>query len=315
MSGGAALLNTELLADKLQKLTPTQPSVEALSSWCMFFRKEVRKIVTVWKTEFNKVGPEKLIAFLYLANDLLQNGRKKSPEMCAEFFRVLPECLKIVQKKGSAKDVERAKRMVTVWGERQVYSPNAVKTLLGAFATEGSKRDAPAAANPPISKRARAESVPKGLQPFSTALVEVGKCETSSNKALAALNGPCRNNLEVDGTMEELLAAQKPLVAYTEALTGEIAARQRAMEAVKALLAAQERNISSAEQKLGLSRQHLEKVESRLKLLRESKSAGVKTEAGRKDPVEAAPAAGEGPQPAAEGAAEKGEEEYDPENP
>lgn len=53
---------------------------------------------------------EKRLSFLYLANDMLQNGRKKAPELAGEFYRVLPRALKAIQRAGVAKDIEKAKR-------------------------------------------------------------------------------------------------------------------------------------------------------------------------------------------------------------
>jgi regulator of Ty1 transposition protein 103 len=57
-----------------------------------------------------QAGPEKRLSFLYLANDMLQNGRKKAPELAAEFYRVLPRALKTMHKAGIAKDIARVKR-------------------------------------------------------------------------------------------------------------------------------------------------------------------------------------------------------------
>ena len=70
-------LNSASLVDKLSKLNSTQASIETLSEWCNFYRREAGRIVGIWDEEFNKATPVKRLVLLYLANDILQNSRKK----------------------------------------------------------------------------------------------------------------------------------------------------------------------------------------------------------------------------------------------
>jgi len=65
---------------------------------------DARKVVGVWEAEFLRApaAPKKL-ALLYLANDILQNSRKKGPEYVQEFFRALPRPLQQLLKHGDGK--------------------------------------------------------------------------------------------------------------------------------------------------------------------------------------------------------------------
>ena len=69
--------NPASLVDKLSKLNSTQASIETLSEWVQFHRRESTKIVEIWDREFAKAPPPKRLTLLYLANDILQNSRKK----------------------------------------------------------------------------------------------------------------------------------------------------------------------------------------------------------------------------------------------
>eukprot|EP00193_Tetraselmis_chui_P003941 CAMPEP_0177763358 /NCGR_PEP_ID=MMETSP0491_2-20121128/6827_1 /TAXON_ID=63592 /ORGANISM="Tetraselmis chuii, Strain PLY429" /LENGTH=333 /DNA_ID=CAMNT_0019279457 /DNA_START=274 /DNA_END=1275 /DNA_ORIENTATION=- len=332
-----ALFDTELFAQKLEQLAPTQQGIEGLSKWCLFFKSELKKVVATWDVQFQKAGPEKRLSFLYLANDMLQNGRKKAPELAAEFYRVLPRALKTMHKAGIAKDIARVKRLVHVWGERRVYSPNTIKQLQSLIPQEAA---APSSSAPP-AKRAKTVDAPaareavmdKRLQPMATAFAKVSKAEVQSNKLLLALSPVCRKGLENDGSISELVKAQLPLKDYTGALENEVAGREAAIIALKEAVAIQEKGIKDAQSKLQLSKQHLQKVSTRLETMRKQHVQQFKAKQASSQPLvsagpggasaEAATNAGNGsssvpaaPSNAAMGNVDPGaEDEYDPENP
>ena len=118
-----ATLNTQVLVDKLAKLNSSQQSIETLSAWCTFHRKAARQVVSVWDAEFAKASVPKRLALTYLANDILQNSRKKGPEFVMEFFRVLPKAMKHLLKHGDAKVAKAVNRILQIWEERKVRSP------------------------------------------------------------------------------------------------------------------------------------------------------------------------------------------------
>ncbi len=64
---------------KFQELNNTQQSVQTLSLWLIHHRKHAKNIVQIWLKELlseNKC--ERKLTYIYLANDILQNSRKKS---------------------------------------------------------------------------------------------------------------------------------------------------------------------------------------------------------------------------------------------
>lgn len=80
----------------------------ALSHWCIFHRKRARQVVETWEKQFNS-SKEQRVPFLYLANDILQNSRRKGSEFVNEFWKVLPRALKSVVDNGD----EHGKNVVT----------------------------------------------------------------------------------------------------------------------------------------------------------------------------------------------------------
>ncbi|THG05242.1 hypothetical protein TEA_013687 [Camellia sinensis var. sinensis] len=60
------------------------------------FQKRARQIVETWDKASSAAQREQRISFLYLANDILQNSRRKGSEFVNEFWKVLPAALKNV---------------------------------------------------------------------------------------------------------------------------------------------------------------------------------------------------------------------------
>ena len=114
------------LSDKLAKLDGTQDSICNLSEYCRFFvqvslastarlagsdgcrvkpccicqssewpLQEAHKVVSLWDKDFDAAtDTNKRLALLYLANDILQNSRKRGTQFVQPFYRVLPRAVK-----------------------------------------------------------------------------------------------------------------------------------------------------------------------------------------------------------------------------
>ncbi|KAL2900924.1 Regulation of nuclear pre-mRNA domain-containing protein 1A [Bienertia sinuspersici] len=60
---------------------------------------------------FNLSQKEQCISFLHLANDILQNSRRKGSEFVNEFWKVLPAALKLVYDTGDESGKKAATRL------------------------------------------------------------------------------------------------------------------------------------------------------------------------------------------------------------
>lgn len=113
--------DTQILNEKLSKLNNSQQSIESLSRWCILHRKKARQIVEIWDKLFNSSQREQRVSFLYLANDILQNSRRKGSEFVNEFWKVLPGALKQVYENGDEHGKKVVTRLVDIWEERKVF--------------------------------------------------------------------------------------------------------------------------------------------------------------------------------------------------
>ncbi|PWA48901.1 ENTH/VHS family protein [Artemisia annua] len=113
--------NPQILVEKLAKLNNSQQSIETLSHWCIFHMNKAKQVVETWARQFHCSPRDQRLAFLYLANDILQNSRRKGAEFVGEFWKVLPDALRDVIDHGDEFGRNSALRLVNILDERKVF--------------------------------------------------------------------------------------------------------------------------------------------------------------------------------------------------
>ncbi|KAK7281039.1 hypothetical protein RIF29_08683 [Crotalaria pallida] len=120
-----SVFSEQILADKLSKLNSTQQCIETLSHWCIFHRSEAELVVATWKKKFDDSGMVQRVPLLYLANDILQNSKRKGNEFVTEFWKVLPAAFKDIVEKGDDHGKRAVSRLVEIWEQRRVFGSKA----------------------------------------------------------------------------------------------------------------------------------------------------------------------------------------------
>lgn len=87
---------------------------------------------------------------MYLANDVIQNSKKKGPEFGKEFETVLPKAFEHM-KGFDEKTRDRLGRLLQIWEERGVYDKAQIAEFKAAFAV--SEKDSV----PPPKKKQKIE--------------------------------------------------------------------------------------------------------------------------------------------------------------
>lgn len=91
---------------------------------------------------------------MYLANDVIQNSKKKGPEFGKEFGFVLKRAFAHMSATGyNEKTKISLGRVLQIWGERGVYDATQIKEFTEAFALPESDENT----TPPPSKRSKIE--------------------------------------------------------------------------------------------------------------------------------------------------------------
>jgi hypothetical protein len=68
---------------------PPSQSIETLSHWCVFHRKRAKALTPVWQQQLRAAPGKRKLNFLYLANDVMQNSRKKGMEWIDAFWPIM----------------------------------------------------------------------------------------------------------------------------------------------------------------------------------------------------------------------------------
>ncbi|XP_015684600.1 regulation of nuclear pre-mRNA domain-containing protein 1B [Protobothrops mucrosquamatus] len=142
------------LERKLSELSNSQQSVQTLSLWLIHHRKHAGPIVVVWHRELRKAKSSRKLTFLYLANDVIQNSKKKGPEFTKEFESVLVDAFSHVAREADEGCKKPLERLLNIWQERSVYGGEFIQQL--KLSMEDS--------NSPQPKARRSESLRRGWQ-------------------------------------------------------------------------------------------------------------------------------------------------------
>ncbi|XP_046752508.1 regulation of nuclear pre-mRNA domain-containing protein 1B isoform X2 [Diprion similis] len=165
------------LVKKLLDLNPSQQSIQTLSLWLIHHRKHHPTIVKVWYKEMCKAKNNRKLTFMYLANDVIQNSKKKGPEFGKEFGNILPKAFEHM-KKFDDKTRERLGRLLQIWEERGVYDKVQITEFKSVFDLAFEPVKEPS--TPPPKKKIK---------------IEVEKKEKKERKK-------SETEIEVDGTKE-----------------------------------------------------------------------------------------------------------------
>ncbi|PPS11476.1 hypothetical protein GOBAR_AA09168 [Gossypium barbadense] len=107
-----SIFSEQILADKLSKLNSTQQCIETLSHWCIFHQSNAELVVATWDKQFHNSEMAQKVPLLYLANDILQNSKRKGNEFVNEFWKVLPAALKDLLENGDDRGKNVVSRLV-----------------------------------------------------------------------------------------------------------------------------------------------------------------------------------------------------------
>ncbi|XP_046896141.1 regulation of nuclear pre-mRNA domain-containing protein 1B [Hypomesus transpacificus] len=138
------------LEKKLSELSNSQQSVQTLSLWIIHHRKHSSLIVRVWHRELKKAKSSRKLTFLYLANDVIQNSKKKGPEFTKDFETVLVDACSHVAREADDGCKRPMERLLNIWQERALYRADFIQQL--KLAIEDSNSPKPAEEKKPVKR-------------------------------------------------------------------------------------------------------------------------------------------------------------------
>ncbi|XP_020788216.2 regulation of nuclear pre-mRNA domain-containing protein 2a [Boleophthalmus pectinirostris] len=156
-SSGGSLEST--LDRKFQNVTNTMDSIQGLSTWCIENKKYHSVIVRQWLKHVKKASPSHRLNLLYLANDVIQNCKRKNAIVYrTAFSEVLVDAFLLINSDGDAKVLKSVERILSIWEERSVYEGNLLSDLRSALVKEESPPETPVEQKTPIESTAEIRS-------------------------------------------------------------------------------------------------------------------------------------------------------------
>jgi len=107
---------------KLLELRDSQKEIQSLSHFCVHFRQHSRIVVKVWYKNLKTQEKARKLTSLYLANDVVQNSKKKGAEYAKEFGFVMPKAFNhLAAIDFEDKVIGSLGRLIVIWQERQIF--------------------------------------------------------------------------------------------------------------------------------------------------------------------------------------------------
>ena len=125
----ATYSNTSYIS-KLSKLSDSAQSIQTLSHWVQFsHRKATSESSSTWAQEALKAAPARQLLFIYLANDIMQNSRRKGPEFIRAYGAQLPAVMPKIYHAAAEPIKEKLLRLLAIWEERRVVASDVINQL------------------------------------------------------------------------------------------------------------------------------------------------------------------------------------------
>ncbi|CAG5134582.1 unnamed protein product [Candidula unifasciata] len=196
------------LVKKFAELNNTQQSIQTLSLWLIHHRKHSKTIVQIWYRELEKAKPSKRLTFVYLANDVIQNSKKKGPEFSKDFSHILADAFTQASKDADEKMKASLLRVTDIWKERGVYDKAFIKRLKmcvgsdSASSTPQQRLKPPKPPKPPkaIAKVVKPEPVVQKAEPKKVKKNE----EFSLRQEIEAMGVQLPQNVDAEELVQRL---------------------------------------------------------------------------------------------------------------
>ena len=231
MSGFTA----DVLEKKLNDLNNSAQSIQTLSLWLIHYRKHHQTVVKTWfkAISSSKVTPAKRLTLLYLANDVIQNGKRKGPEYAKEFATVLKSALEAVSRDCDDKTWASIDRILKIWEERSIYDNKQITSFKKAIGdrkvdpslqSKTKTKTTPSTSSLPSSTNVTAASIQKKRtsgqqnQPSSSSSSSSKKLKSNSSESGNSIEAKIKNLPELPAPREGVIIDPDQMIKALQGL-------------------------------------------------------------------------------------------------
>lgn len=209
------------LLKKLQDLNSTQQSVQTLSLWLIHHRKYAKTVANTWLRELQQAAkPERKLTLMYLANDILQNSRKKGEEYLKEFTHVLEQAIENTSRFSDSNTRFTLERILNIWKDRKIYQDETIEKYRKLIHTAAKNNP-----SPPNGSTAPTTDFKKPNETSTSVTPNKQQPTDSSNKPSAIAEDQKKRKLSVDEQNKSgdvISEAKKPAASFREEIQREL---------------------------------------------------------------------------------------------
>ena len=145
----------EKALSRLAAVDNTQQSIQSTSQWCLFHYRHCHDIVTLWLQAFiapshttttDQSDPNYRLALFYLCNDIVQFAKKKEEKYRCyldEYSKIMSQVMDIIATDSTNAHLkQKYSRVLDVWRDRTVFTPQFVQSMHKILSSTGSQVDA-----------------------------------------------------------------------------------------------------------------------------------------------------------------------------
>ncbi|XP_065198940.1 proline-rich protein 36-like [Sycon ciliatum] len=113
--------------DKLSQVSDSEDSIRLISLWIIKHKDDAAELAEVWRDEVISASPKRRLLLIYIANDVIQTGRKRAPGMKTALQPHIRDALAIAS--GDGKFRSSVEKVIKVWSDRSIFP----KSVLAEF--------------------------------------------------------------------------------------------------------------------------------------------------------------------------------------
>jgi regulator of Ty1 transposition protein 103 len=118
------------LVKRLNELRDSQKEIQNVSAWIVHHRLHSRDVIKVWYKNFKQGPKARKLTYMYLANDVVQNSRRKGPEYSKEFGSILQKVYHhLASLDIDEKSIGAYGRLLSIWNERQIFDKKLLQEV------------------------------------------------------------------------------------------------------------------------------------------------------------------------------------------
>lgn len=119
------------LEERFERVRNTTDDIQGLAYFCLHYIDHHKRIVQIWFKCLQKSKPAHRLVLIYLANDIVQNAKRKNiPHFTADFKDIMKPAIPYLKDVKIKSSVER---VFSIWQDRNMYDSRYIselKTLL-----------------------------------------------------------------------------------------------------------------------------------------------------------------------------------------